>query len=153
MTGIEALAPNARKTAAAIDAACFGAERWSENSFGEELECPLTRCVAYRERGAIVGFAAMRCVFDRADIERVAVLPEHRRKGIATKLLRDLIEFGIGRGIKSFMLEVRESDAGAIAMYEKLGFERVGTRARYYGGVEAARVYALSVRFGSDADG
>jgi ribosomal-protein-alanine N-acetyltransferase len=61
----------------------------------------------------------------------VAVDPAHRRNGIATALLTGLIE-RINDTRARFTLEVRESNVGAIALYERYGFRAAGRRRRYY---------------------
>ncbi len=64
-------------------------------------------------------------------IMNVAVDPQLRRRGIATALLLALIE-RINDTRARFTLEVRESNTGAIALYERYGFRAAGRRRRYY---------------------
>ncbi len=59
-------------------------------------------------------------------------IPSHRRRGIATRLLERLFELTRSDGRRGYTLEVRVSNAGAIALYEELGFERRGLRRGYY---------------------
>jgi ribosomal-protein-alanine N-acetyltransferase len=67
---------------------------------------------------------------DEGYILNVAVLPEYRRKGIGEALVRYVIT---GFGDLAFVtLEVRPSNTAAVALYQKLGFERVGERKNYY---------------------
>jgi ribosomal-protein-alanine N-acetyltransferase len=60
----------------------------------------------------------------------IAVAPEHRRRGVAAELIESLFEEA-GEGAR-FTLEVRTSNRGAIAMYERFGFRPAGHRRRYY---------------------
>jgi ribosomal-protein-alanine N-acetyltransferase len=60
----------------------------------------------------------------------IAVAPEQRRLGIARRLLEHLFEEA-GPDAR-YTLEVRTSNHGAIAMYERFGFRRAGHRRRYY---------------------
>ena len=62
----------------------------------------------------------------------VAVHPDRRRQGIAENLITHLIQELKNRGSHALMLEVRASNAPAIALYEKLGFRQVGLRKNYY---------------------
>ena len=62
----------------------------------------------------------------------VAVHPDHRRRGIAADLIEQLIRQLKNRGSCSLTLEVRASNDGAIALYDKLGFQPVGRRPNYY---------------------
>ena len=61
----------------------------------------------------------------------VAVDPDRRREGIATALLTALIE-RMGDPDAQLTLEVRQSNDGAIALYERFGFRSAGIRRRYY---------------------
>ena len=62
----------------------------------------------------------------------VAVAPEARRRGIAEALVLDLVQALKEKGNHCLTLEVRASNAPAIALYEKLGFSQVGCRRNYY---------------------
>ena len=62
----------------------------------------------------------------------VAVSPDYRRQGIAGELVTRLVEELKSRGNHSLALEVRDSNLGAIALYQKLGFTQVGYRPGYY---------------------
>lgn len=81
------------------------------------------------------------------ELENMAVASSARRNGIGTLLLKELIaQAGAERGSEIF-LEVRESNQGARALYEKIGFEEVGSRKNYYSDpAEDAILYKLSCR-------
>jgi ribosomal-protein-alanine N-acetyltransferase len=61
----------------------------------------------------------------------IAVDPDERRHGVATNLLSELLARVGDRGAR-YTLEVRESNFGAIALYERFGFRAAGMRRRYY---------------------
>ena len=71
-------------------------------------------------------------VIDEADITNVAVLPSHRKKGIARKLLKQLLEEAKKQNLHSIYLEVRASNIAAVTLYEHAGFKEVGQRKNYY---------------------
>jgi ribosomal-protein-alanine N-acetyltransferase len=105
---------------------------WSLAMFVLELSKPAGICLAACDAGgAIVGY----CICSRYDtvwhIMNVAVAPERRRAGIATTLLAALME-RVDEAQPRFTLEVRASNAGAIALYERHGFRAAGLRRRYY---------------------
>jgi ribosomal-protein-alanine N-acetyltransferase len=105
---------------------------WSLAMFVLELSKPSGVCLAAIDAGgAIVGY----CICSRYDtvwhIMNVSTSPEHRRRGVATTLLTDLFT-RVGEHDPRFTLEVRMSNAGAIALYEGLGFRGAGLRRRYY---------------------
>ena len=93
--------------------------------------------LAARVGGAVVGFAIGRLDVTRGTpymhIFTIEVLPSHRRKGIAEKLLKDLEALFKEKGAREGRLEVREENISAISLYHKLGYERVGKLERYYG--------------------
>ena len=104
---------------------------WSLAMFVLELSKPASVCLAALRGGQMIGFL----ICSRYDavwhIMNVAVDPERRRQGIATALLTDLLRRIDGKGAR-FTLEVRESNSGAIELYERFGFRAAGRRRRYY---------------------
>ncbi len=104
---------------------------WSLAMFVLELSKPAGICLAALKGRRMVGFL----VCSRYDvvwhIMNVAVDPDQRRTGIATAMLLDLFDRIADREAR-FTLEVRESNEGAIALYERYGFRAAGRRRRYY---------------------
>ncbi|MBQ2119039.1 MAG: ribosomal protein S18-alanine N-acetyltransferase, partial [Clostridia bacterium] len=79
-----------------------------------------------------VGLVSAVCAADECDITDVAVLPAYRRRGIAAALLRELFTRLRAGGTRHVYLEVRESNAPAIALYRSFAFSPCGRRKRYY---------------------
>src|SRR5690606_15488144 len=83
------------------------------------------------EDDRIVGY----CICSRYDtvwhIMNVSVDPDYRRRGIATALLRDVLDRA-GGASQRYTLEVRRSNTGAMELYRRLGFRPAGVRRRYY---------------------
>lgn len=86
---------------------------------------------------SIVGYAGASISYEQSDILYVAVLPKHRRQGIATKLLNELIYHLEKRGVTEVFLDVNENNLAAISLYLRLGFEKINTRKNYYGDSDA----------------
>lgn len=82
--------------------------------------------------GRIVGFAELRRVLDHAEILNLAVEPGRRRLGIGKSLLRDSCRQVHKDGAKAISLEVRASNAPAIALYHSMGFLARSVRKLYY---------------------
>ena len=80
----------------------------------------------------VVGYIGSQSVLGEADIMNVAVSPEFRRRGIAEMLLITLQQKLAEQSVYCMTLEVRQSNAPAITLYEKLGFGQVGCRRGYY---------------------
>ena len=116
---------------AELEKLCF-ADPWSEKSVASELENKWALWLVALEENNVVGYIGSQTSIDETDVMNVAVHPDFRRKGIAEKLIEQLVAELKGRGSHALMLEVRASNAPAIALYEKLGFVQVGCRKNYY---------------------
>ena len=104
---------------------------WSLAMFVLELSKPASVSLAALRDGQMVGFLICSRYDTVWHIMNVAVDPDRRRQGIAGKLLDELLRRIDGKGAR-FTLEVRESNAGAIELYERFGFRAAGRRKRYY---------------------
>lgn len=82
--------------------------------------------------GEAVGFCSCWLVLDEIHINNLAVLPEHRRGGVASALIEHVLKEGRSRGARRATLEVRRSNAPALKLYEKFGFAVTGVRRGYY---------------------
>jgi [ribosomal protein S18]-alanine N-acetyltransferase len=103
---------------------------WSLAMFVLELSKPAGICLAATDHQGLAGYLVCSRYADVWHLMNVAVTPERRRRGIATKLIRRL--FDEAGPEARFTLEVRTSNTGAIEMYERFGFRASGTRRRYY---------------------
>lgn len=84
------------------------------------------------ETSQLCGFVIARCGVDEWEIENVVVADQHRRSGLGTALLSQLLQQARESSITSVLLEVRHSNAAARRLYEKLGFSEVSRRPGYY---------------------
>ncbi|MGQ9688583.1 MAG: ribosomal protein S18-alanine N-acetyltransferase [Desulfobaccales bacterium] len=90
------------------------------------------------------GYIVFWVVVNEMHILNLAVHPAHRRRGIARALLTAALAEGRQRGATMVSLEVRPSNAAALALYQAFGFQEVGLRPRYYNdNDEDALVYGL----------
>ena len=105
---------------------------WRYEDFRDALSKPHYLYHVAELKGEPVALAGLIISFDEAETVNVSVSRTHRREGIAEALLKDLFEAGRERGVKDFILEVRSSNAAAIALYEKLGFVREGVSRDFY---------------------
>lgn len=116
---------------AELEKRCFSAP-WSENSIASELKNELAIWLVAAEGDRVLGYVGSQTVFPETDMMNIAVLPECRREGIAEVLVDALVMELKRIGSTSLTLEVRASNAPAIALYEKKGFREVGRRRNYY---------------------
>lgn len=127
---------------AALDAACFSLP-WPEEAFASELRNALSLWLVAMDGETVAGYVGSQSVMGEADMMNLAVAPAYRRTGIAQSLVHGLLDALADRKVSSLTLEVRASNADAIALYDKLGFSQVGRRPRYY---EKPREDALILR-------
>ena len=116
---------------AQLETICFS-DPWSEKSVASELENKLSCWFVAVDEGTVAGYIGSQTVCGETDMMNVAVHPEYRRKGIAEKLILSLIEELKTMESHCLTLEVRASNAPAIALYEKMGFFEIGRRKNYY---------------------
>lgn len=106
---------------------------WPERSFRFELtDNSASRCWVAEANGKVVGMIVAWLLVDEAHIATIATHPEHRRQGIARKLLMHALRHMSKEGALTSFLEVRESNTSAQEMYRGFGYEQVGRRKRYY---------------------
>ena len=116
---------------AELEKLCFSAP-WSANSIAHELTTDYSFWLVAEDDGTVVGYIGSQIAFPEADVMNVAVRPEYRRRGVGQILVEALSTHLRNIDCESLTLEVRASNAPAIALYEKLGFAQVGRRPGYY---------------------
>lgn len=116
---------------AALERICFS-KPWPKSMLEDELYNPnVSLVVAEGEDGTVMGYGEIGVVLDEGCLEKIAVDPDYRRQGVAEAILSAFLRFGQAH-LAFLTLEVRASNAPAIALYEKLGFRQVGCRKDYY---------------------
>ena len=128
---IETMKPSHVAQIAQLEKICFS-DPWSERSIASELDNQLAFWLVATEGETVAGYIGSQTVIDETDMMNVAVHPDFRRKGIAEALVNTLVENLQKMGSHCLTLEVRASNAPAIALYEKLGFAEIGRRKNYY---------------------
>ena len=116
-----------------LERMCFS-RPWSKKMLAEELD---NQCAAFLvalepETEKVIGYAGLLVAADEGYITNVAVDPSRRRQGVAAQLLQVFDNFAKGNHLAFLTLEVRSSNAAAIALYEGFGFREVGRRRNYY---------------------
>ena len=124
---------------------------WTRNMFYEATTVPGSTWWVAHDRGRIVGFAGAQLAGDGVDIMDVVVAPDRRREGIARRLLARVTYDGQMLGATEATLEVLDGNVAAQALYESLGFARVGLRRDYYGRGHDAVIMTASLPLALEA--
>ena len=114
-----------------IENECFSVP-WTETGFFTFLIRNDTLFLAAEENGMILGYAGIVMVPEDGDITNVAVRPDCRKMGVGRAIVTELCARAKEQGVRHIFLEVRKSNAAAIALYSGLGFEPIGERKDYY---------------------
>lgn len=121
-----------------IERDVFPEDAWSREQFWSELAQSTRRYLVAIDGEAVVAYAGLFVLPPDADVQTVAVASHAQGAGLATRLLSELLEDADAHGVTHTMLEVRDGNAPALAVYRRLGFEQISRRPRYYAdGVDA----------------
>ena len=96
-----------------------------------ELSNPFAKVLVYVKNDLVLGYIYYSDIYDRIEINKIEVLKDYRRCGIASMLVDEVMKLG-----KSITLEVREDNKAARSLYEKYEFKEVAVRKGYYGNVD-----------------
>ncbi|MCW2757851.1 MAG: ribosomal protein S18P -alanine acetyltransferase [Nocardioidaceae bacterium] len=121
----------------ALEAAAFGADAWSEELVRARVEQTLV--------AESLGSATVTVAGDLADLERIAVHPDHRRSGLGRDLLAAAVRRAADAGAGRILLEVRDDNVAARAFYAATGFTEIDRRRGYYRDGTDALVLELTV--------
>lgn len=137
----------------ALEAQTMGSDAWHGSQILDELpRGDRTWWAAYEmndsskravspEDAKLIGYAGGWIVDGQVQVLKVATDPAYRRRGIAQELLAHIARDARDLGATEMTLEVRLSNTGAHAFYERLGLKRIGVRPRYYSDREDAVIY------------
>lgn len=121
---------------------------WTEEMLSASLNSPAFYGLVWDE-GEVFGYVGALCV-DDGEIALIAVDKEHRRKGIAKKLLLEAERIAVEKGCMNMFLEVRVSNDGAKALYQSCGYVPVSIRKKYYENGEDAIVMVKPLVFAKE---
>ncbi|MBX9431058.1 ribosomal protein S18-alanine N-acetyltransferase [Ralstonia pseudosolanacearum] len=135
---------------AAVEQAAF-AFPWSRGNFEDSLKSGHLGIVLRDGGNQVAGYLILMPVVDEMHLLNVTVAPAWQRQGLGRWLLR--AAQALAHGFASLLLEVRPSNAGAIALYRRVGFAEIGRRKRYYPAENNTREDALVMRIACEAGG
>jgi ribosomal-protein-alanine N-acetyltransferase len=119
--------------AVALDQCCLGGI-WTEDGYLREIESPNSDLLVLTtpENPELLGLGCLWSILDEAHITLLMVHPDYRGQGLGSQLLGALLHAARKRGLAWATLEVGVTNTAAIALYQKFGFQTIGTRKGYY---------------------
>lgn len=123
--------PKDASSIAAAEELCFS-DPWCERDILGYISTEGGVCFVALRDGRLIAYILGRLIAPEAEIYRIAVLPDERRRGVGYRLLDFAMKTERGHGLETVFLEVRSKNAAAIALYSSYGFKRVGVRWGYY---------------------
>lgn len=140
-----------------LEATCQGDDAWSEGLVADgvggglpTIGWTVAEVSEAPEDPRVVGYAVASYAGDVAELQRLGVAPEARRRGLARDLLDDVVRRAREAGAQRVLLEVREDNAGALDFYAAQGFGELARRPRYYR--DGATAVVLSLELISDEE-
>ena len=154
---------------AALERDLFGPGAWSEAAVRQELDAPARTYLlaldgaepgggtvtappaksspSSTELPPLAGYAGFWYDGDDAEVMTIGVDRAHQGRGLGTRLMEGLVDRARAQGARRVLLEVRVDNGPALALYQRLGFTRLGLRKRYYqpGGIDA---YTMALDLG-----
>lgn len=116
---------------AELERITIGGGGWSAESFRSEAVKENGFVLYIVQENSVIALLTGYSAVGEGDITNVAVLPEYRRRGLAGELIAEFEKL-LPVDAEAIFLEVRESNAPAIALYEKCGFKRISVRKNFY---------------------
>lgn len=104
---------------------------WTRGNFIDALSQGYV-CRVDEMGGEIRGYAVLRPVLEEAELLNIGVAAGQQRKGLGRAMLREMIEVALEKNMRRVFLEVRSSNAAALALYRSTGFGEIGVRRSYY---------------------
>ena len=125
------MAPEDADAVEIVEKACF-AIPWSREAFWKEAANENTIYLLALEGEQVIGYVGCWISYEESQITNVAILPAYRGRGIGTQLFGAVIEAVKTKGVTAMTLEVRPTNAPALALYKGYGFKEAGRRPHYY---------------------
>jgi len=120
---------------------------WTEAAFHSEFVSPYSHIWVFEEQTLVIGYICTWFIQDEGQIVNVAVLPEYRRQGVGSMLVRHVLQEAKRQRIQVLSLEVRSSNRAAFDLYTRFGFQPAAVRKQYYENGEDAVLMVCNVSY------
>ncbi len=104
---------------------------WSIGNFADSIRSGYF-CRVIEEKSELCGYSVMMLGADEAHILTIGIGAQWQKKGLGEKMLKYHIRLADKEHAKSILLDVRESNLGAVKLYKQLGFQQIAKRKGYY---------------------
>jgi ribosomal-protein-alanine N-acetyltransferase len=118
---------------------------WTRGNFLDSVRAGYSVWVLRDPTNALIAYSVMTLMIDEAHLLNLSVTRNCQREGVGWRTLEWMAEVARGYGARTMLLEVRPSNASAVRMYERYGFEKIGVRRGYYPG-QTGREDAIVMR-------
>ena len=145
MITVKPMDQNTALAVAEIEAVCFSSP-WPAQSFLNILNNNNALYLVAEEDAEVLGYIGIFDLIDEFSIINVATHPNHRKKGIARRLMEEIHQRAKEKNCPLVTLEVRESNIPARSLYERFGYTECGRDKNYYSDpTEDAILYKLNI--------
>lgn len=119
---------------AILEAECQGEDAWSAALVRDGVtgDLPTIQYLVAGDGSPLQGYAVASYAGDIAELQRIGVAADARRRGLATALLDEIVGHAPSTGADRMLCEVRADNRGALAFYADRGFVEIDRRTRYY---------------------
>ena len=107
------------------------AHSWTHGNFRDAIAAGNV-CKVIEEKDEILGYVVLMPAYEEMQLLDISIATQHQRRGLGRWLLNEALEIAGGMGTPRMLLEVRPSNAAALALYRKTGFVEIGLRRGYY---------------------
>ncbi len=104
---------------------------WTPINFTDSIKAGY-QCRVMENGDAVVGYGILMLGPDEGHLLTIGIAAQWHHQGFGTQLLRYFIDLARSKQLTSFLLDVRESNTGAIYLYQRMGFKQIGVRKGYY---------------------
>lgn len=119
---------------------------WSQAKFTDSLNNPKTLSSLLIIDEQVLGYFVATYSPDSVDLLNICIHPEHQHQGLGTQLFDNLIQQLQALSLNTIFIEVRASNKSTLLFYQKLGFNVIDSRKKYYSNGEDAKILRLQTR-------
>jgi len=119
---------------------------WSQAKFTDSLNNPKTLASLLMIDEQVLGYFVATHSPDSIDLLNICIHPKHQHQGLGTQLFAYLTQQLQTLNLNTIFIEVRASNKSALLFYQKLGFNLIDSRKKYYSNGEDAKILRLQTR-------